>query len=128
MDTRTISAVGAAPPQPTNLPPLLEWSILSALAVWLVKQVWQHFSTADTTERESDRKLLIALVDDLRTSNREYGQHVATFSARISELANTLEDLASRSQQAERFKLERLNRLEAAVEALHRRLLGGNND
>lgn len=100
-----------------------------------MRQIWQHFSTADTTDRESDRKLLIALVDDLRTANREHGQHVATFSARISELAATLEDLATRSQQAERFKLERLQRLEFSVEALHRRLdaaaiphaPGGNN-
>lgn len=66
----------------TSIPPavgLVEWSILSALAVFLVKSGWTHFVSNDQKDRDADRELLLRLIDDLRQSKER--QADATLSA-----------------------------------------------
>lgn len=61
---------------PSSAPPvpvagLVEWSVLSVLAVYLIKSGWKHFSDSDQKDRDADRTLTQTLIEDLRLGNQQ---------------------------------------------------------
>lgn len=62
----------SVPSIPSPLPAvgLVEWSVLSALAVYLIKSGWKHFSDSDQKDRDADRALIASLIEDLRESKQ----------------------------------------------------------
>jgi len=94
-----------SPPPSLPLPlPVMEWSVLAAIAVWGIKQVWQYLSTADQKDRDADRALLTQLIEDLRAANRENWQQAL--------------HLLQQSQESNRWKESEFRKLHAEIDEL----------
>lgn len=92
---KTSASIAVVPDSPalpsiSSAPALVEWSILAALAIYLVKEGWSHFSTADQKDREADRTLTQTLIEDLRLGNQqravEHRQAIKELNQEVVEL------------------------------------------
>lgn len=94
MNTSTSTlAISDSPSIPLPSPQsasFVEWSVLGALAVYLVKEGWRHFSTTDEKDRDADRALVKTLIEDLRLANQrraaEQSQSVKELQQEVVEL------------------------------------------
>lgn len=60
-------AVSAAPelPQPKDIPPITEWSVLAVIAVLLIR----NLLAIDKSRREADAKIIEKLLDEVLEDN-----------------------------------------------------------
>lgn len=77
-------------PSLNSAPALIEWSLLAGLAIYLVREGWKHFSTADQKDRDADRTLTQTLIEDLRLGNQ---QRAAEQRQAINELNQSVTEL-----------------------------------
>lgn len=79
------SPVSISPPVPSA--GLVEWSVLSALAIYLIKEGWKYFSTSEQKDRDADRELLQTLIEDLREAKKSQNDaHLAALLGLRDEL------------------------------------------
>ncbi|MBD2743667.1 hypothetical protein [Coleofasciculus sp. FACHB-1120] len=95
INTSTILVADSAMPSfspPVPSPGLVEWSVLSALAVYLVKEGWKYFSVSEQKDRDADRQLLQTLIEDLRDAKKN--QNDAQLLA-LQDLRDELKEIKS---------------------------------
>ncbi|MBD1887959.1 hypothetical protein [Coleofasciculus sp. FACHB-SPT9] len=90
INTSTVLVANSAMPSfspPVPSAGLVEWSVLSVLAVYLVKEGWKYFSTSEQKDRDADRQLLQTLIEDLRDAKKSQSDaHLAALSGLRDEL------------------------------------------
>lgn len=134
---RLIAQNPAPTPPVSSPPPVLEWgallSLCAAAIAWLGRNLWSYFSSKEAGESA----LLQTLVTDLRESQTRMLADSREASLKLVEQIAFKETLNTSQREVQRAlttqtalyteAIERLSRMEQKLDALHRRLDGGNS-